>query len=317
MDFGIHIRPQGWMAEHANLIALAQRAEALDYRLIGMADHVVLPRDVATRYPYTEDGIWPGTPSGECLDVLATLGFLAACTERIGLLSSVLVVPHRPAVVAARMLTTVDVLSGGRAIAGIGAGWMREEFEALGAPPFAERGAVTDEYLTAFRMLWSDDAPVLRGDHVRFDNVIFRPKPLRRRIPLWIGGESAPALRRTARFGDAWYPVSNNQQIPLDTPARLAKGIERLHRTAAANQRDPASIDVAYLWFKPVTWSEQPTPEGGRQLFAGSSTQMAEDARALARMGVRHLLLLLSAPTLGETLERLQRFAEDVIPAVQ
>lgn len=93
MDVGIHIRPQGWLAERAHLIALARRAEALDYRLIGVVDHLVLPRDVATRYPYTEDGIWPGTPTGECFDVLGTLCFLAGCTERIGLLSSVMVGP--------------------------------------------------------------------------------------------------------------------------------------------------------------------------------------------------------------------------------
>jgi len=317
MDFGIHVRAQGWLTERANLIALAQRAEALDYRLIGMVDHIVLPRDVATRYPYTQDGIWPGTPTGECFDVLASLCFLAGCTERIGLLSSVMVVPYRPAVTAAKMLATADMLSDGRVIAGVGAGWMREEFEALGAPPFDHRGTVTDECLTAFRTLWSDDAPVLQGDHVKFNNVIFRPKPAQRCIPIWVGGESAPALRRTVRFGDAWYPVSNNQQILLDTPPRLAQGIERLRNTAEAARRDPASIDIAYLWFKPVTWSEQPAPEGGRVMFTGSSAQMVEDASALARIGVRHLVVLLQAPTLAESLERLQRFAEDVIPAVQ
>jgi len=316
MDFGTHVRAQGWLTERANLIALARRAEALDYRLIGMVDHLVLPRDVATRYPYTQDGIWPGTPTGECFDVLASLCFLAGCTERIRLLSSVMVVPYRPAVTAAKMLATADVLSDGRVIAGIGAGWMREEFEALGAPPFDHRGTVTDEFLTAFRELWSDDAPAFHGDHVKFNNVIFRPKPVQRRIPIWVGGESAPALRRTVRFGDAWYPVSNNQQILLDTPARLAQGIARLYRTAEAAGRDPASIDIAYLWFKPVTWSEQSAPEGGRVMFAGTSAQMAEDASALARIGVRHLVVLLQAPTLAESLERLQRFAEDVIPAV-
>jgi probable F420-dependent oxidoreductase len=316
MDFGVHIRPQGWLAERANLIAVARRAEALDYRLIGVVDHLVLPRDVATRYPYTEDGIWPGTPTGECFDVLSTLCFLAGCTERIGLLSSVMVVPYRPAVTAAKMLATADVLSGGRVIAGVGAGWMREEFEALGASPFDTRGSVTDEYLGAFRTLWADDAPAFHGDHVKFNNVIFRPRPIRKRIPIWVGGESAPALRRAVRFGDAWYPVSNNQQIPLDTPARLAKGIERLHRAAEGERRDPAGIDIAYLWFKPVTWSEQRGSDGERLLFSGSSSQMIEDAAALARVGVRHLVVLLSAPTLAETLERLQRFAEDVIPAV-
>jgi probable F420-dependent oxidoreductase len=317
MDFGIHIRAQGWLTERAGLIAVAQQAEALGYGFIGVVDHLVLPRDVATRYPYTEDGIWPGTPTGECFDALGMLCFLAACTERIRLLTSVMVVGHRPAVTAAKMLATADVLSGGRVIAGVGAGWMREEFEALGAPPFDERGAVTDECLAACRELWSNDDPSFHGKHVSFHNVIFRPHPLQSPLPIWVGGESGPALRRTARFGDAWYPVSNNQQIPLDTPDRVRAGIQRLHRAADKEGRDPASIDIAYLWFKPVSWLAQSSPHGARIPFTGSTAQMIDDASGLARAGVRHLIVLLTAPTREETLDRMQRFAEDVMPAVR
>ncbi|MGH7155878.1 MAG: TIGR03619 family F420-dependent LLM class oxidoreductase, partial [Acetobacteraceae bacterium] len=316
MEFGIHIRAQGWLTERANLIAVAQRADALGYRYLGLVDHVVLPRDVATRYPYTEDGIWPGTPTGECFDVLGMMCFLAGCTEKIKLLSSVLVVPHRPAVIAAKMLATADRLSGGRVIAGIGAGWMREEFDALGAPAFEERGAVTDEFLAACQSLWTEDAPAFHGRYVTFDNVIFRPKPLQPKLPIWVGGESAPSLRRTVRFGDAWYPVSNNQQVPLDTPDRLAAGIGRLARAAEKEGRDPASIDIAYLWFKPVQWNAQPAADGRRLLFTGSAADMQQDVAALARAGARRIIVLLQAPSLGETLERLERFAEDVMRRV-
>jgi probable F420-dependent oxidoreductase len=313
MRFGIHIRAQGWLTRRTNLIAVAQRAEALGYDCLGMVDHVVLPRDVATRYPYTEDGIWPGTPTGECFDVLSSLCFLAGCTETIKLLSSVMVVPHRPAVLAAKMLATADRLSDGRIIAGIGAGWMREEFAVLGAPPFEARGDATDEYLRAFRALWTEDNPTLSGRYVNFANVIFRPQPLQPKLPVWVGGESWPALRRAARFGDAWYPVSNNQQIPLNTPARLAAGVERLARTAEKEGRDPASIDVAYLWFVPVQWSEQTPADGARLMFTGNSSAMQDDVAALARAGAKHIIVLLQAPTREETLDRLQRFAEDVM----
>ena len=316
MDFGIHVRVQGWLNEGRALAAMAQRAEELGYAHLGMVDHVVLPTDVETRYPYTEDGIWPGTPTGECIDILGTLCFLAACTQRIRLLSSVLVVPHRPAVLAAKMLATADVLSGGRVIAGVGAGWMREEFEAIGAPPFGERGEVTDEYLAAFRALWEQDRPVFVGRHVRFENVIFRPKPVQKRLPIWVGGESAPALRRTVRFGDAWYPVSNNQQILLDTPERMKAGIDRLARTAEKADRDPSTIEIGYLWFKPVSWTEARTKDGGRQMFTGTSAQMMEDVAALKRIGVRHLVVLLAGPSETETMERMQRFAEEVVRAV-
>ncbi len=313
MEFGIHIGTRGCLTSRANLIACARRAEALGYSVIGVPDRLILPRDVDTRYPYTEDGIWVGAQTGECLDVLGTLCFLAACTERIRLLPSVIVVPYRPAIVGAKMLATVDVLSNGRLIAGVGVGWMREEFAQLGAPPFEQRGAVTDEYLAAFRALWTEDAPATGGAHVAAADVIFRPKPVQPRVPIWVGGESGAALRRTAQFGDAWYPVSHNQAAPFDTPERLAAGIDRLARAAEQQGRDPASIEVALLWFKPVSWTPQTNADGARMMFTGSAAEMRADAAALERVGVKDVILLLQAPTIEETLERLHHFAEDAI----
>src|SRR3954470_5277209 len=157
IDFGIHIGTRGCLTSRENVMAVAQRAEALGYAYLGVADHLIVPVQTGVRYPYTADGIWPGAPTGECFDCIATLAFLAGCTQRLKLLTSVAVVPHRPAVLAAKLYMTADVLSGGRVIAGVGAGWMQEEFEALGTPPYAERGAVTDEYLEAWRRLWTDE----------------------------------------------------------------------------------------------------------------------------------------------------------------
>ena len=251
-------------------MAVAQRAEALGYAYLGVADHLIVPVQTGVRYPYTADGIWPGAPTGECFDCIATLAFLAGCTQRIKLLTSVVVVPHRPAVLTAKLFLTADVLSGGRVIAGVGTGWMSEEFEALGTPPFAERGAVTDEYLQAWRALWNEQRPALDGKYAKFDNVVFEPKPASKpHLPIWVGGESPPALRRTVKFGDAWYPVSNNQTIRLNTPARLREGVDGLHRVAEKAGRDPASIDVGYLWFAPPVWTAQQGPDG-RQLFSGT-----------------------------------------------
>jgi probable F420-dependent oxidoreductase len=265
------------------------------------------------RYPYTADGVWPGAPTGECFDCIATLAFLAGCTQRLKLLTSVAVVPHRPAVLAAKLFLTADVLSGGRVIAGVGTGWMREEFEALGTPPYDERGAVTDEYLTAWRALWDEPHPALDGKYAKFDNVVFAPKPASKpHLPIWVGGESAPALRRTVKFGDAWYPVSNNQTIRLNTPERLRGGIDGLHRVAEKAGRDPTTIDVGYLWFGPPVWSAQQGPDG-RQLFSGSSSDMLADAAALEKAGARHVVLYLQRPTIEETLEVIQRFGEEVV----
>jgi len=313
VDFGIHIGTRGCLTSREAIMAVAQRADALGYAYLGVADHLIVPIHTDMRYAYTADGIWPGAPTGECFDAIATLAFLAGCTQSIRLLTSVVVVPYRPAVLTAKLFLTADVLSGGRVIAGVGTGWMKEEFEALGTPPFDERGAVTDEYLQAWRSLWDDERPALDGKYARFDNVVFAPKPASKpHLPIWVGGESPPALRRTVKFGDAWYPVSNNQQITLNTPERLKAGIDGLHRVSEKAGRDPRSIDVGYLWFGPPMWTAQQGPDG-RQLFSGSSSDMLADAVALEKVGAWHVILYLQRPTIEETLEVIQRFGEEVV----
>lgn len=313
MEFGIHIGTRGCMTTRENVMALAANAEALGYTILGVADHVIAPVTTAVRYPYTADGIWPGAPTGECMDTLAVLAFLAGCTRTIRLLTSVIVVPHRQPVLTAKLFSTADVLSGGRVIAGVGAGWMPEEFAALGTPPFAERGAVTDEYIQAWKALWTQERPVMRGRYASFDNVVFEPKPVSRPIPIWVGGESPRSLRRVAELGDAWYPVSNNHAVLLNTPERLKAGIDRMRRAVEKAGRDPFSVDVAYIWFMPPTWKERPGPDGGRQMFSGSSDAMLEDVAALQAIGVRHCIFYLQRPTIEQTLELQQRFAEEVI----
>jgi probable F420-dependent oxidoreductase len=229
-----------------------------------------------------------------------------------------MVVPHRQAVLTAKMLATIDVLSSGRLVVGCGAGWLQTEFEALGAPPYAERGRATDEYLDAFKALWTEETPSLRGKHVAFNNIIFEPKPVTKpHPPLWIGGESPQAVKRTVRVGDGWYPASNNPQFRLDTADRMAKGIAELRRASEAAGRDPASIDVGYLVLWPVEWSAQKTAEGGRRLLTGSSADIAADIAALEKAGVRHLCLTFQTPALPDMLARMQRFAEEVAPLVR
>jgi probable F420-dependent oxidoreductase len=314
MDFGIHIGTRGCLTTRENIMAVAANAEAGGYAIIGVADHLIVPVHTDVRYPYTADGIWPGAPTGECFDAIATLSFLAGFTQRIKLLTSVLVVPYRAAVLTAKLLATADVLSGGRVIAGIGSGWMKEEFAALQTPAFADRGAVTDEYIRAWKSLWTEDRPSMHGTHVNFENVVFKPKPTSRpHLPIWVGGESAPALRRAAQDGDGWYPVSNNAQIRMNTPALLKAGIDRLHRAAEKAGRDPTSIDIAYVWFMPPRWTAETDDDGQRRMFTGSAADMLEDAAAFAAVGVRHLIVYAQQPTIEATLDVQQRFAEDVI----
>jgi len=316
MDFGIATVTRGECASREGYIAVAEAAERLGFGFISVNDHVVVPRGIASRYPYSESGEWAARTAGECLDQLVTLSFLAARTERLKLLTSVMVVPHRQPVLAAKMLASIDVLSKGRLIVGCGTGWMKEEFEALGAAPFAERGRVSDEYLEAFKALWTHDVPSYRGNHASFGDIIFAPKPhARPHPPIWIGGEGAAALRRVVRLGDGWYPASNNPAHRLDTPDRLGAAVGELRRTAEAAGRDPASIDIGYLVLWPVEWSAQKTVDGSaRRPFTGSPADMAADAAALAKVGVRHVALTFQTATVTETLARMQRFAEEVMP---
>jgi probable F420-dependent oxidoreductase len=225
-----------------------------------------------------------------------------------------MVVPHRPVIQTAKMLSTIDVLSNGRLILGVGAGWMEEEFKLLGAP-FKERGAATDEYIEAYKSLWTEDRPSYQGKHVAFKDLIFAPRPIQKPTPpIWVGGEGVAAMRRTIKLGTGWYPGNNNQKILFDTPARFSKGIAELHGRAEQAGRDPKSIDIGLIVQGPFEWEAQKNNDGtARRMFTGTSANMREDAAELAKVGCSHVALRLGGDTITEAVERIQRFGEDVI----
>jgi probable F420-dependent oxidoreductase len=231
--------------------------------------------------------------------------------------TSVTVVPHRPAVLAAKVLATIDVLSGGRLTLGIGAGWMREEFEAIGAPDFDARGTVTDEYVRAFVELWTKDAPKFDGKHVRFSDIRFEPKPVQKpHPPIWVGGESGPALRRTARIGDAWYPIGTNPQNPLDSLTRFKAQVARLRKMTAEAGRDPKAVGLA---FRVQGFGESTPPQAGdgeHRLFAGAPAVVAADIRTLRDMGVTCIDFGFGGSTADEVLAGMQKFRAEVLPLV-
>ncbi len=315
MDVGLTIPTRGPLATPDAIATLVRRAEALGFAHLSVSDHVVVPRSIGSRYPYSASGAWPGAASGECLEQFTLLAWLAAISSKARLITAVAVVPYRGAVHTAKIAATIDVLSAGRIVLGAGAGWLKEEFEALGAPPFEERGRVTDEWLQAFKMLWTEDDPRFEGRHVRFANVSFLPKPVQKpHPPIWVGGESPAALRRTVRYGDAWFPIGNNPRHPLDTVARLAEGIQRLRQAAEQNGRDPSSVGLAYYagWFDETKTVQ--LDGGQRHLLTGSPAQIAEDIAALGELGVRDLVLNLQRDTLEQSLASMQRFAEEIRP---
>ena len=317
MDFGFNIPTRGVMATPDSMRAIAQRGEELGFGIIALPDHIVIPRSIESPYPYSANRKMVGVGPGDCMEQLTVMAWLAAATSRIRLLSSVMVVPHRAPVFTAKALATLDLLSGGRLTVGIGAGWMDEEFQAVGAPPFAERGKVTDEYLRIFKELWTQDDPKFDGKYARFADVSFLPKPVQKpHPPIWVGGESPAALRRTVELGDAWYPIGANPGFPLDTAARFSAGVAKLHARAEQAGRDPATIGLAYWapWYKAGQAAN--TESGERQAFTGSDADILADIAAFDALGVRSLLFTFIRPTLAETLAAMDRFASDILAKV-
>ena len=228
VKFGFDVPVTGPQADPQSIARIARGGEELGFSFAYLSDHVVVPNSITSPYPYTPDGSVPFGTS--FLELLTTLAYVAGVTSSVRLVSSVMVVPYRAAVHTAKTLATLDVLSGGRLTVGVGVGWCREEFEALSAPPFSERGRVTDEYLEAFSELWTSPEPEFAGKHVSFSGIAFEPKPVQKpHPPIWVGGESPPALRRAARIGQGWYPVSYRRSHPLDTLGALKRSIDRLH----------------------------------------------------------------------------------------
>ena len=294
MKYGFTLPGRGPMATPENLGIIARHGEELGYYCLMASDHIVVPNEISSTYPYTEDGEFPGSVTGESMAQLTVLAFLAGQTKTIRLGTSVMIVPHRNPVVTAKALATLDVLSQGRVIVGVGVGWMQEEFEALGLPPFQERGAVTNEYIRAFKELWTSDNPSFQGEYCSFSNISFLPKPVQKpHPPIWVGGESRPAIRRAAQLGNGWYPIGSNPQFPMGEPEALAAGMRRLSRQAEQAGRSMSDIDIIYR-----THQYQLVPEGGapsfspseeRKLFTGHAEEIAGDIRRYEEMGVSHM----------------------------
>jgi probable F420-dependent oxidoreductase len=256
------------------------------------------------------------------MEQLTVLAFLAGQTHTIRLVTSVIIVPHRPPLVAAKALATLDVLSKGRLIVGIGVGWMREEFEALGLPPFAERGAITDEYLRAFKELWTSEHPTFEGQYCRFSHIDFLPKPVQHpHPPIWVGGESQRALRRTAALANGWYPIGSNPRFPMGTPAQLAAGIERLAAYAREAGRNAAEMDIIYRTHDYALHSDDRATGSAhhRHPFVGTAAEIALDIRQYEGLGVGYLVLDLArmSRTLEEMLQHMEAMATQVWPRVE
>jgi probable F420-dependent oxidoreductase len=317
MQIGFNLPNSGPLAAVASMTEIAQQGEAMGFDYLTLTDHVVLPDTKVPGYPYSESGeFYEDAPTARH-EQLIGMAYVAAKTTRIRLVAAVLVVPHRPAVLAAKMLATLDVLSGGRLVVGIGAGWLKAEFDAVVTTPFADRGAVTDEYIDAFRVLWTEAAPRFEGRYTRFDSIVLEPKPVQRPYPpIWVGGEAGPAVRRAARVGDAWYPIGSNNRHLLDTLPRLAAGIARLRNATADAGRDPMSVGVAFRVKRYGAAVPPLASDGQRRLFSGSEADIIGDFRALRDMGVTAIDIDFGRPDAAAMIAEMRRFKAAVIDRI-
>ena len=312
MRFGFPIPTRGALASLDVVKRLGQAADQHQFDSIWITDHIVIPKATASKYPYAADGRLDLEAAAHYLEPFTVMSFLAGVTERPAIGSSVLVMPYRNPVLTAKMAATLDVLSKGRVILGVGVGWMREEFEALGVRTYVQRGAVTDEYSQILRELWTKERPSFRGRFCSFDEVRFFPKPEQKpHPPIWIGGHTKAAIRRAARLGDGWHPIGLRPPAGLH-PEEYEHAAAELRGQAKEAGRDPWSITLSLR--APIRFADG-SVSGGRTPFAGSSAQIIEDIRTYQRLGVRHLVFDFGGNSVEAIVEQLHRFAEEIRPA--
>ena len=317
MKYGFTLPGRGHLATPERLGIIARKGEEFGFDTLLTGDHILVPKNISSVYPYTEGGEFPGSGSGESMEQITLLSYIAGQTSKIRLVTSVLIVPHRNPLIAAKSLATLDLLSGGRLVVGVGVGWMREEFQALGLPPFEERGAVTDEYIRAFKVLWTEDDPHFQGKYISFDDISFLPKPVQKpHPPIWVGGESRPALRRTAELADGWYPLGSNPTFPMGTPEQLKAGLERLAGYAERFGRDPSTIETIYRTHQFELLNQAAGPD--RLPFVGDADQIAGDIRQYQDMGVTSMIwdFLRQTDDLDSMLGLMEDFSTQVWPKV-
>ncbi|RNM12191.1 LLM class F420-dependent oxidoreductase [Nocardioides pocheonensis] len=313
MHIGFDVRTPRAMTDTQELADLVMEGERLGFDYTTVFDHMVVQRSLRAKYNNSDEGD-TDIGYGRCHEQVTTIAFLAGRTRALRFVTAVMVVPYRPPVLAAKMLATIDVLSGGRVTVGAGTGWIKDEFEALGAPAFERRGRVTDEYLEVMKLLWTEEVVEYEGEHIQVYGIGLEPKPAQRpHPPLWIGGMSGPAMRRAARLGDAWYPMMNDQSKPLDTVDRLQAGIGRLRDLAEAAGRDPGSIDIALRVAEHGHRLSPTASDGTRRLFAGGDADFASDLNVVRDLGVTAIDFRFEHQRAEVVVEEMQAFQRDVL----
>ena len=295
MDIGCHLPNQGPLANAEALGTFAREADRRGIASLWVSDHVVFPRTATGSYP---GGRFPHPPDRPYLEPVIALTAAAMVTTRARLGASVFILGHRHPVVMAKMLTSIDALSQGRLICGVGVGWWKEELEILGVP-FHRRGRQADEILQVFKILWTEDNPAFEGEFFRFRDLGFAPKPVQKpHPPIWVGGDSPGAFRRVVTLGDGWHATSKS-------PAEFGEALTRLR----------AAADKAGRPFETIELSLRHTLRD--DLLAQGTQAVVDQLAAYKRLGLSHILLEFRRDDLGRMLEILDLVTGTVRPAVE
>ncbi len=302
MEWGVTLPHLGHIATRDALIEFSTAVDDLGFNSGWASDHVCWPAELVSQYPYSDDGSFPAPPKTGWLDPIGTLQFVAAVTQNLRLGFSVLILPYRPPVETAKRLVTIDVLSGGRLILGVGVGWMREEAEVLGMP-WDRRGKRSDEQLEVFRTLFSEDDPSYDGEFYSFPSVGFEPKPVQRPVPVWVGGNSAAAYRRVAQFGHGFHAA-------FETLDDVASGWAAVGEQCDAAGRDLSEITLSLRYYLDPAEVMKPAVS-----VAGSTEKMIDSVGGVAETGVTHLVLdPVARGGVAGRLDALRAFMSDVAP---
>ena len=282
----------------------AKRAEELGYFGMVMPEHIIMP-------------VRPDVPPVSIVwyDNFVLGAHLATLTKRLRLIFLVMVVPYRPPIQMAKLLSTLDVVSNGRLIAGVGAGWMRGEFRTLGID-ITKRGDLTDEYLRAMRALWTQERPEFEGATVKFGNIAFEPKCVQKpHVPLWIGGSGPRPIRRLIELGDGWSPM-------VGTIETLTKELAAVKTALRAAGRDPEALD--YSWSFHVGEPDPASVQARKHASSGAiktektlatPEEIIAEARRFQEAGFNHLTLLFNWQKPADMTQKLEWFAAKVMPA--
>jgi probable F420-dependent oxidoreductase len=294
MEIGCHLPNQGPLATRDAVVTFAREAEKRDVASLWISDHVIFPRTATGSYP---GGRFPHPPDKPYLEPVTVLTAAAVVTDRARLGSSVFILGHRHPVVMAKMLASIDALSNGRLICGVGVGWWKEELEILGVP-FHARGRQADEAIRVFKALWTMDNPAFDGEFFKFRDIGFAPKPVQKpHPPIWVGGDSSGAFRRVVTLGDGWHATSK-------TPAQFKEALGRLRVAADAAGRKWDTIELSLRF-------------GLSDALLAEGTQAVVDQLGeFKRLGLSHVVLEFRRDDLKQMIEILDLVTGQIRPAV-